>query len=150
MAGASIRVDYKISDQAVTDVLDRLVLAGGDMETAFSDFGAYLELSHLERFDRQEAPDGTPWEPLNPKYQARKKKNADKILVLEGFMRDLLAYNASTSGLEFGTNQIQGATHQFGDPARGIPERPFIGLSPADETELLDTLQEHLTDALRP
>ncbi|MEJ1366302.1 MAG: phage virion morphogenesis protein [Candidatus Sedimenticola sp. (ex Thyasira tokunagai)] len=150
MSGASIRVDYQISDQAVIDALDHLVLAGGDMEPAFSGYGEYLLIAHDERYDRQEAPDGTPWEPLNPKYQARKKKNADKILVLEGFMRDLLAYNASATGLEFGTNQIQGATHQFGDPARGIPERPFIGLSPADETELLDTLQEHLADALRP
>lgn len=150
MAGASIRVDHHFDDQAVLDALDRLVLAGSDLEPAFADFGEYLILAHGERFERQQAPDGTPWEPLSPRYQARKKKNPDKILVLEGFMRDLLAYNATASGLEFGTNQVQGASHQFGAPDRGIPERPFLGLGPEDERELLEILQEHLADALRP
>ncbi|MEJ1384876.1 MAG: phage virion morphogenesis protein, partial [Candidatus Sedimenticola sp. (ex Thyasira tokunagai)] len=97
MAGASIRVDHQISDQAVIDALDRLILAGGNLEPAFADYGEHLLISHDERYERQEAPDGTPWEPLNPKYQARKKKNADKILVLDSFMRDLLAYNAGAT-----------------------------------------------------
>ncbi|MES9873144.1 MAG: phage virion morphogenesis protein [Candidatus Sedimenticola sp. 6PFRAG7] len=150
MTGAAINIGHRFDDRDVLDALNRLLMAGRDLQPVFADFGAYLEQSHTERWDDQIAPDGAPWQALDPAYQARKKKNADKILVLEGFLRDLLAYNASSNGLEFGTNRIQGASHHFGDPARGIPERPFLGLSSPDEAELAYILQQHLLDAMRP
>lgn len=125
-------------------MLNRLVLASGDLKAAFTDIGEYLKISHRERFGRQESPDGQAWAPLDPKYQARKKKNTDKILVLEGLLRDLLAYNASADGLEFGTNLVYGATHQFGRPEAGIPARPFLGFSEEDQDEILQILTVHL------
>ena len=61
-----------------------------------------------------------------------------------------MRYHATTDRLEFGTDRKYGATHQFGDPRRNIPARPFLGLSDDDHREVLDILQEHLRDALRP
>lgn len=149
MAGASISIDYEFPDKAVADRLRALVDAGEDLEPAFIDIGEGLLNSTHDRWEQQVDPEGNAWEPLDPKYQARKKKNADKILVLEGFMRDTLAYNTSPRSMEMGTNLIQGATHQFGDEERGIPARPFLGVSEDDEQMIQDILQDHFEEALR-
>lgn len=148
MAGASLGIRTEIDDREVREAIKRLQEAGGDMGAAFADIGEYLLNSHRERWDRQEATDGTPWAPLNPKYKRRKHKYEDKILVLEGDLRDLLRYDASQEGLEFGTDRIYGATHQFGREEAGIPARPWLGLTNGDRLEILDILQDHLEAAL--
>lgn len=148
MAGASISIDYKLPDKEIAARLRALVDAGEDLEPAFIDIGEGLLNSTHDRWDQQVDPEGNPWEPLDPKYQARKEKNAEKVLVLEGFMRDTLAYNTSSQSMEMGTNLIQGATHQFGDDDRGIPARPFLGLSADDEQMVLDTLMNHFDNAI--
>lgn len=148
MAGSSLRLDIHYSQREVTETLHRLAAAGGDMEAAFRDIGEALLNSHQERFERQESPDGARWEPLSDRYQARKKKNRDKILILEGDLRDLLRYQTSPDGLVLGTDRIYGATHQFGDDSRNIPDRPFLGLSDDDRQTVLEILQDHLIRAI--
>lgn len=148
MAGASIKLDYKIKDQDVIRAFKRLEKAGTNAETLFADIGEHLIISHDERFADQESPEGEPWKPLNETYRLRKKKNQDKVLILDSYLRDLLAYNASGGGLEFGTPSIYGATHQFGAEDRGIPARPFLGISGSDETEINHISLDYLDDAL--
>lgn len=147
MAGASLKVE--IDDREVLKALQRLQDAGANMQGAFADIGEYLLISHRERWDRQVSPDGTPWAPLAPQTVKYKKKNQDKILVLDGNLRDLLRYQDRPDGLEFGTDRIHGATHQFGREDAGISARPFLGLSDEDRVEVLDILQDHLEAALR-
>lgn len=149
MSGSSLKLDIHYSQREATDALRRLAVAGGDMEPAFRDIGEALLNSHQERFERQESPDGDRWEPLSDRYLARKKKNRDKILILEGDLRDLLRYQASQDALELGTDRIYGASHQFGDDSRGIPARPFLGLSDDDQQIVLDILSDHLKSALK-
>ena len=36
------------------------------------------------------------------------------------------------------------ATHQFGDPERNIPARPFLGVSDEDNRFIVDTLARHI------
>lgn len=76
----------------------------------------------------------------------RKKKNADKILVLDSYLKDLLRYQVSEGGtaLDLGTDRVYGDTHQFGDPDRNIPARPFLGLSDQDKAEVLEIIHDHL------
>ncbi len=145
MSGAGVRIDHKIDDQNVLVALSALLTAAGSLKDPFEDFGQYLLLADRERFDREESPDGSPWEPLKPEYKKRKKKNADKILVLDSYLRDSREYNADDYTFEFGSNSIYAATQHFGDDERGIPARPNIGLSDDDELELLDILTAHLT-----
>jgi phage virion morphogenesis protein len=142
MAGARVTID--VDDRQVIERLDELIGRLDDPTPALRDIGEALLNSHHRRFEEQVAPDGTPWAPLSPAYQAKKKKNADKILVLDGYLSGLLTYQVSSDGLELGTNRIYGATHQFGDPARNIPERPWLGLSDDDRTEVLEILGDHL------
>ena len=149
MAGASISIDYEFPDKEVADRLRALVDAGEDLEPAFIDIGEGLLNSTHDRFEYMEDPEGNPWAGLLVDYQKRKKKNKDKILVLEGYLRDTLAYNTHSQGLELGTNLIYGATHQFGDEDRGIEARPYLGVSEDDEQMIQDILQDHFEEALR-
>ncbi len=148
MSGAGVKIDHKIDDQEVLAAINELLAASGSLKQPFEDFGQYLLLADRERFESEESPDGSPWEPLDPKYKKRKKKNADKVLVLDSYLRDSRGYNADDHVFEFGSNSIYAATQHFGDDERGIPERPNIGLSDDDEAELLTILTEHLADAL--
>lgn len=148
MAGSSLRLDIHYSHREVTEALKRLAEASGDMEAAFRDIGEALLNSHQERFTEQQSPDGERWAPLSPKYARRKRENRDKILILTGELRDLLRYQASATELVLGTDRRYGATHQFGDERRNIPERPFLGLSDDDRQAVLDILGDHLKAAL--
>jgi phage virion morphogenesis protein len=147
MAGAAIKID--IQDQQVLDAFNRLLHAVQDPEPAWRDIGEYLLISHRDRFDRQVDPEGRPWAPLSPQYRARKSRNRDIILVFNGYLRDLLRYQTSSTEFVFGTDRIYGATHQFGDPDRNIPPRPFLGISDNDRREILDIFNDHLRAAWR-
>lgn len=149
MAGANISVE--IDDQEVQQAMKRLTAVVGNPRIAFSDIGEYLVLSHYERWEKEQSPDGTPWAELKPDTIKRKREKSRQldILVQDGYLRDLMRYNPSPSGLDFGTDRKYGATHHFGDDDRGIPARPFLGLSDADQIEVVSILQEHLQNAMK-
>ncbi len=145
---AGIRLKFSINDQAIQRALKKLERAGGQMEPAFRDIGEALLNSTRERFATQQAPDGSPWAPLSPKTRRRKRRNKNKILTLEGDLKDLLRYQASDDQVELGSDRIYAAPQQLGDIKRNIPARPFLGLSNDDQTEVLEIIQDHLNRAL--
>ena len=147
MAGARITLDYE-TGPALT-FLRQLGEHIDDLSPLFGQIGEYLIESYQDRIDRQVAPDGTPWAPLSPDYAARKRKNADKILVLDGILRDTPAYNVGPRELEFGTSQATkdyAATQHFGRGA--IPARPHVGISDEDENEILLLTREYIENFL--
>ncbi len=149
MAGASIDIQLTISNAAeVKAAFEALQAKLADLTPVFQDIGESMLNRTRERFNSQTAPDGTPWAALSPGYAKRKKRNKDKILTLHGRLRGTLNYRASKNEVRIGTPLIYGATHQFGDPQRFIPARPFLGLSQSDEQELLDILNDHLSRAM--
>jgi phage virion morphogenesis protein len=147
MAGTEIRMESNAAE--VANFFAAFAQRVDDLEPFWLDVAEYLQLSHRYRFELAISPDGQPWEPLDPDYQRRKKRNASEILVLDAFLRDQLAGEATPEGLEFGTNRIYAATHQFGDPDRGIPQREFLGISDDDEGEILRLAQEHLESVIQ-
>lgn len=173
MAGARIEID----DRELHQALMRLVQAGRNPVPALREIGEALLISHHERFDAERAPDGSPWAPLSDETLRRKmlrgvkrtkgqkhkslttraghtKAGAiralagTKTLVLDGYLKDLLRYQVTGASLELGTDRIYGATHQFGDPKRHIPARPFLGVSASDRAAIAAILTEHLRRAL--
>jgi len=146
MAGASI--DIKYDDRDVKAALRRLQMVGGDLSAVFAEIGEHLTRSHRQRFAEGVDPDGQAWEPLAESTKARKKKNADKVLIEHGGLMDSLHYNTGSHELEFGTNLIYGATHQFGREEAGIPARPFLGVSSDDEAEILNIITDHIGQAV--
>ncbi len=149
MAGASIQLDAEIDDHQAREALRRLAVAAADMRPALSDFGEAWLTHTQERFDSQADPEGHPWPALSPTYQRRKRKNRHRVLIAEGYLRDLLHYQAGPAHLALGTALIYGATHQFGAPERGIPARPFLGLSAGDRATLVGLLHDHYRAALK-
>ena len=83
-----------ITNQQMVAALTKLKVAGFLDKAFFSAIGEALMISTAERFDREEAPDGTPWEPLSPKYRQRKMRifGEDKILRSRGYLRDTIRY----------------------------------------------------------
>lgn len=143
MAGARL-ADIHYVNIEVAQYLAALESQVDDMAPVYRDIGEYLLPATQDRFLDQESPEGEAWAPLKPEYKLRKKKNADRILVLEGYMRDLLSYQATSDKLELGSGLIQAATHQFGDRSRGIPDRPYLGVSEDDRQQILQILHQHL------
>ncbi|MCU0806552.1 MAG: phage virion morphogenesis protein [Candidatus Contendobacter sp.] len=149
MAGTSQPITLEIENAAeVKAAFQELQSRLADLTPAFRDIGEAMLNSTRARFRSQTAPDGSPWAALSPDYQARKKKNADKILTLSGDLARLLNYQAAPREVRIGTPLIYGTAHQFGRPEINLPARPFLGLSKEDEQELLDILNEYLDGAL--
>lgn len=149
MAGASQSINLEIENAAeVKAAFQELQARLADLTPVFRDIGDAMLNSTRARFGSHTAPDGSSWAELNKDYKARKPKNKDKILTLYGDLAALLDYQPAPREVRIGTPLIYGAAHQFGRPEINLPARPFLGLSAADEQELLDILNEYLTGAL--
>ena len=166
MAGVTIRVEF--DDSEVRRALDRLARAGTDLAPAMRDIGEHLLHSTRERFSDQTSPGGTPWAPLTEATKQRKRRNRDKILTRDGFLRGTLTYQADADSVEVGSPLIYAGTHQFGakkgafgSTAKGapipwgdIPARPFLvgadgRLASDDEDAIRDILLHHLADSIK-
>ncbi|WP_258232003.1 phage virion morphogenesis protein [Klebsiella pneumoniae] len=69
---------------------------------------------HQQRFTEQTSPEGVPWQELSARYRKRKRKNADKVLTRDGYLRNTLRWQVNADELLFGTDRVYGAIHQFG------------------------------------
>lgn len=110
MAGVTLEFDAV----AALAVANEAAAALADPAPMLRDIGEFLLIAHDQRFASQASPDGTPWQALSPAYLKRKKKNRDKILVLDGFLKNTLRYQVNNNELLFGTNRIYGAMMHFG------------------------------------
>jgi len=110
MAGVTLQYD---SAEALA-LIRRAAEAMGNPEPMLLDMGEHLQIIHRQRFAAQTSPDGVPWAPLSPGYLRRKKKNRDKILVLDGRLSRNLVNQVQGDELLFGTNIQYAAIHQFG------------------------------------
>lgn len=149
MAGASFTVKVKDFDgKPISSLFERLRSAGADARLVFADVGEELLITHRARFAAQQSPDGERWQELSPAYSRRKKKNTSRILRLDGFLEDLMRWQATAARLSFGTDRIYGATHQFGDDSRNIPARPYLGISDDDRSRIIRVLERHLRQVI--
>ncbi|WP_238707760.1 phage virion morphogenesis protein [Comamonas testosteroni] len=89
--------------------------AMGNTAPLLARIGEYLQDATRDRFKTQSGPDGTAWQPLQPRYQRRKKQNKDKILTLRGYLRGQIHWQPDgDDAVLVGTNSKYGAIHQFG------------------------------------
>lgn len=110
MAGATLEYAYK---DALT-VINKIAAAAGDIDPLLRNMGEFLIRSHYIRFNEQTAPDGSKWKALSPRYLKQKKKNKDKILTLDGYLKNTLRYQLNDGELLFGSNRPYAAIHHFG------------------------------------
>lgn len=143
MAGSFIAISHHGVADAF-ELLAKLYQKTGDLSEPLADIGEGLMLSHRDRWDAQENPEGEPWAPLSEKYRARKPRHADEILRLNDDLRDTLDYQVDPQALYFGTPMVYGAAHQFGRPEINLLERRVLGLSEGDKQSVLETLEGYL------
>jgi phage gpG-like protein len=160
MAGFSIKVDSSSINKALSNVSGKL----SNLEPAFRDVGEYMLRATRGRFDTQSEPSGKPWAPLKPatikakerrksggrtkpragKLVAKTKANPTDILLDTFFLRDTLSYSADGSGVRIGSPLVKARSLQLGYPKRNLPPRPFLGLSAADEAEVVEIFKDHI------
>ena len=87
------------------------------------------------------APDGTPWAPWSGAYAKTRNtgnRHAQSLLIDSERLGLLGSIQQYVSGdvVTVGSNMVYAAIHQFG--GRGIPARPYLGLSEQNRREIED------------
>lgn len=129
-------------DENVQKLIREVVLNCRDMSPVMFDFAEYMMNETMERFDREEAPDGTGWQELSDVTKALREKagKSGKILQQDGILRNSIHpdYDQNSAGLSVdGSNLEYAAIHNLGGKAgRGrkvtIPAREYLGFNEAD------------------
>lgn len=155
MTGVAIRLTGY--DETLTE-LGAIADRAENSQGMWDNIGASLVVSTQRRFERGQAPDGSPWPP-----SIRAMMEGGQTLVDSARLKQSITHIASDTGVEVGTNVLYAATHQFGATIRAkteagltfrigdawitkqqvtIPARPFLGLDENDETEILTIARE--------
>ena len=143
MAGTGL--DIRIESEG----LDRLNRRLGQIAAGLTDFrplleslGAEVESQTRRRISEEKAsPEGAAWKPWTEAYAAT-RRGGHSLLEGEGELLDSIQFLPEGDRVEIGTNLIYGAIHQFGGAEVGIniPARPYLGISSANEDDLLAIL----------
>lgn len=107
--------------------------------------------------DEKRSPDGARWEPWSAGYAATRGGH-HSLLIGRGNLRDSITYEEDAGSVFVGTNVAYARSHQFGrkgrdargrfTTGRGLPARPFLGISRSDEDEMMEIGAEWLMSLL--
>jgi phage virion morphogenesis protein len=178
MAGASLRIDKADSAMAT---LANFIARAERPRGMFENIGMSMVTSTQHRFETGIAPSGSPWPP-----SLRALAEGSRTLIDSARLMQSIAYRAWDAGVEWGTNVIYAAIHQFGGIIRQaartqevhfkrgsnsgellpgfrrkgkgtesrtvsigertihMPERPFLGMDEADNSEIINIAEEWL------
>ena len=119
--------------------------------------GMYVQKQTIkERFDKEQAPDGTKWKPLSParvKQRMKRHKTGNmKILQDVGELRRSVQYEAGQTYVRIGSNLKYARIHQFGGTIHfkkrkgsvTIPARPYLGVTPNERQHNNDMFRAYL------
>ena len=148
---------------AVFTALDHARAALDDMTPVYQDIAEYMLEATKDRFRTGTAPDGTRWRDRSPTTLAAYLRRGDgdrprPLIGPSGRLSNEIATIATADSAEVGSSLIYSGVMQdgvtkgaFGRSSRGgplpwgdIPARPFLGISLADETAIIDIVDEHL------
>lgn len=107
--------------------------------------GAEIETQTRRRIrEEKTGSDGEEWAPWSERYAARREGRGGSLLLRDGHLDDSIQHfvRHGSDEVVVGSTMVYAATHQFGDPDRGIPARPFLGFSPANEDDLEAVLDD--------
>ena len=144
MAGGGIALEGM---DKIQRELARLASRTSNLEPALRDMGEELLQSTDQHFEKGENAEGKQWKALKEQTLKRKlasSRSRTRTLEDSGTLRDTIRHQTTADTLEVGTDRVYGATHQFGDKARNIPARPFLGLSEEDKQKLERIVAKHL------
>lgn len=153
-----MRIAIVATDQVSPAIL-KLLDAATNMTEAQNAIGQTVVSNTIERFERQQAPDGANWLP-----SIRVQQSGGKTLQDTGTLKDSINYQIEGDSVFVGTPFAWAATHQEGKTIRAkspsglkftvggnfvtkqsvtIPKREIFGISDDDERDIEALLDEH-------
>ena len=147
MVARTARVE--IESSALNAAFERLAAVLASPSAAMDQIGRYLVASTLRRFERERAPDGSPW-----LKSARALAEGGQTLTDTGRLRGSIAHTVAGGGraVEVGSKVLYAAIHQFGGRAgRGrrvtLPARPYLGIDDRDRDAIARIVSRALEGA---
>lgn len=143
---------YSIDTSEVLELISKLTPTPKKLNKVLHGIGSYQERRLAHAFERNQAPDGTPWHPLSTKTLKR-KKNPKMLVETIGRIPASLFYEVNNGNLTVGYGDKLAAIHHEGtigqrgvsnsdrrlfgavNPSRrggNLPARPLIGFTDED------------------
>ncbi len=126
--------------------LQRLLNKAGsrDFTPLLKSLGKEVQEQTRKRFEEKEGPEG-PWDDWSEAYALKQAGTGHSILEKEGDLVNSIDYELEGSdGILVGSVERYAATHQYGDNSRGIPDRPYLGITTENERALLNIVNGFL------
>lgn len=146
--------NVELKADQVMGALARLDASLEPLTPLMEDIGEYLVRSTKKRFADGEAPDGTLWA-ANSAVTLARKTDTRPLFGTSGMLNQQIFHEAGADFVEVGSNRVQAAMMQYGGTKAqfphlwgNIPARPFLGLSAEDEVNVVDIVEEYLTQAV--
>jgi phage gpG-like protein len=117
-------ISVQINSKALQDYIKKFSGNLDRLNTLFQRSSNIMHADIVKHFNTdKQSGDGSPWAPV------RYKPKSGSILVRTSRLRNSMAQRWTNKTAEVFTNVEYGATHNFGDPKRNIPQREFMWLS---------------------
>jgi phage virion morphogenesis protein len=105
-------------------------------DVLLDNIGQYLHADAMQRFRREETPDGDQWA-----QSERAESDGGLTLTDYGNLANSITHNVSGGVLEHGSDEIYAAIHQFGGKtgrgeATELVARPYIGIGAEQQRQI--------------
>lgn len=152
MAGAALAVEVNDAElRALNTRVNRMLSRVQNPADAMDHIAGMLESQTKGRIeDEKKAPDGTPWAEWSPDYAATRILGVHSKLIAKkkpGLFDDI-AHESDAFKAEVFASLEYALTHQLGDDSRGIPARPYMGLSRENTADIEQTMAEWIEGQL--
>lgn len=152
-----------VTENNATPGLRKLAAASGDLTPVYDAFGQVVVTNTIERFEKEQAPDGSPWQP-----SIRVQESGGKTLQDQGYVKDSIHHRVEVDGVFIGSPFGWLIVHQEGWTIRAknapylmfnvgghfvkvkevtMPQREIFGISPDDEADLDEVLDSYFRRA---
>lgn len=138
----------------VSTKFTRMGADAANAKPAFEKVADYVMSATEKTFTSQGRRGGGSWKRLSKKWLFRKTKLGKDTRILyfdQTLRRSVTRRKAKGQVLIITPNSMlieskldYAATHQFGDPGRGIPKRSFIKMTAHDRKVMRDMVRDHL------
>lgn len=146
MSGAVLKYDFRGLD-TVQRRINRLTKS--NRRELLDVVGAIIESQTRKRIqDDKESAEGEAWQKWSDKYAAKRPEGRTLLMNEDHLLDSITFLHEGSNSIKVGSNMIYAATHQFGDEARNIPARPYLGVSDDNEDDIIAAVDEFLDGVL--